>query len=73
VDDCLVKACIQEKADHLSSMKKEDRIIVTDLTNQILMPSGGEERKKWLKDLVGGILNQVVMGSSEQILNMMGG
>ena len=73
VDDCLVTARIREELDHLSNTRKEDRIIVTGMTSQIPMPVGIEEKKKWLKDLVGGILNQVELGSSEFILNVMQG
>ena len=73
VDDCLVTARIREELDQLSNTRKEDRIIVTGMTSQIPMPVGIEEKKKWLKDLVGGILNQVELGSSEFILNVMQG
>ena len=73
VDDCLVTARIREELDHLSNARKEDRIVVTGLTSRIPRPVGVEEGKKWLKDLVGDVLNQVEVGSSNHILNVMQG
>ena len=73
VDDCLVTARIREELDHLSNTRKEDRIIVTGLTSRVPRPVGVEEGKKWLKDLVGDVLNQVEVGSSNHILNVMQG
>ena len=50
--------------------KKEDRIIVTGLTSKNPLPEGIEERKNWIKKLVGDVLNQIEAGSSDQILSM---
>ena len=73
IDDSLVTARIREELDFLSNTRKEDRIIVTGLTSQIPMPVGFEEKKKWLRDLVGNILNQVETGSSDHMLNLIQG
>ena len=32
-----------------------------------------EEKKKWLRDIVGGVLNQIETGASEHILNVVQG
>ena len=72
-DDCLVSARIREELDFFSNARKEDRIVVTGLTSQIPAPVAVEEKKKWLKGLVGEILNQVEGGSSDHILNVIQG
>jgi hypothetical protein len=53
--------------------KKEDRIIVTGLTSPTPTPVVFEEKKKWLKGLVGGVLNQIEEGSENHILNVIQG
>jgi hypothetical protein len=73
IDDSLVTSRIREELDFLSNMRKEDRIIVTGLTSQIPMPVGFEEKKKWLRELVGNTLNQVEAGSSDHMLNLIQG
>jgi hypothetical protein len=73
VDDCMVTAPIREELDFLSNVKKEDRIILTGLTSKVPMPEGFEEKKKWLKELVGGVLDQIEAGSSSHVLNVMQG
>ena len=72
-EDSLVTARIREELDFLSNTKKEDRIIVTGLTSKSPMPATIEAKKKWLKDLVGEILEKIETGSSEHILNVMQG
>jgi hypothetical protein len=37
------------------------------------MPNGAVEKKKWLKDIVGGTLDQLVEKASEHIVNVMQG
>jgi hypothetical protein len=46
----LVIACIQEELDFFPNMGKEDRIVVSDLTSQIPMPNGTEEKRNDLKN-----------------------
>jgi hypothetical protein len=73
IDDILVTPRIPKEPDYLSNIRKEDRIIVTGLTSQIPMPVGVEDKKKWLRELAGGILNQVEAGSSNHMLNLIQG
>ena len=72
-NDCLVTARVREELDCISNMKKEDRIIVTGLTSKNPIPEGIEEKKKWIKNLVGEVLNQIETGSSDQILSVIQG
>ena len=73
VDDCMVTARIREELDFISNVRKEDRIILTGLTSLTPAPVAFEERKKWMKDLVGGVLNKVEEGASGRILNVIQG
>ena len=68
--DSMVTARIREELDFLSNMKKENRIIVTGLASRVPMPVGSEEKKKWLKDMVGGVLNQIEEGSADHITSV---
>jgi hypothetical protein len=73
IDDSLVTARIREELDFLSNTRKEDRIILTGLTSRVPIPVAELEKKKWIKDLVGDILNQVEAGSAERMLNVIQG
>ena len=66
-NDNLVFARIREELDYLANVKKEDRIVVTGLTSNAAMPTGLEEGKKWIDDLVGAALNEIVPESSDKI------
>ena len=72
-EDCLVTARIREELDFLSNTKKQDRIVITGLSSRIPSPVSVEEKKKWLRDIVGGVLNQIETGASEHILNIVQG
>jgi hypothetical protein len=72
-EDCLVTARMQEELDFFSNTRKENMIIVTGLTSTIPMPVTVEEKKKWLKNVVGEVLNQVEEGASGHILNVIQG
>jgi hypothetical protein len=66
-NDNLVFARIREELDYLANVKKEDRVVVTGLTSTTAMPTGFEEGKKWIDDLVGAALNEIVPESSDKI------
>jgi hypothetical protein len=72
-EDCLVTARMREELDFFSNTRKENMIIVTGLTSTIPMPVTVEEKKKWLKNVVGEVLDQVVEGASGHILNVIQG
>ena len=61
-------ARIRDELDAISNLKKEDKILVTGLTNSTPMPQGVEDRRKWLNNMVGGIFNKIVPNSSRDIL-----
>ncbi len=65
--DILMFARIRDELDAISNSKKEDRIVVTGLTNSVPMPQSIDGKRKWLSDMVGGILDRVVPGSSANI------
>jgi hypothetical protein len=67
IQDSLVTARIREELDFSSNIRKEDKIIITGLTSKVPMPANLEERKKWQKEIVGEILNQILPDSAEQI------
>jgi hypothetical protein len=55
--DNLVFARDREDLDAIANEKKEDRLIITGLTNPIPRPTNEEDRKKWLDDMVIGVLS----------------
>jgi hypothetical protein len=73
IDDSLVTARIREELDFFSNARKEERIVISGLTSRIPIPSSIYERKKWLKELVGAVLDQVEDNSSSHIVNVMQG
>ena len=68
VQDSIVTARIREEIDFMANVRKEDRIIITGLNSKIPMPKQTEEKQKWLKDIVGEILNKIEPGSSSHII-----
>ena len=63
----MVLARIREELDFISNVKKEDRLLVMGLLSAIRRPEGLAEGKKWLNDIVGAALNQLIPGSSAMI------
>jgi hypothetical protein len=52
-------ARIREEMDMMLNTKKEDRIIITGLTNTTVLPTEGDAKKKWLHDMVGQVFNNI--------------
>ena len=73
IADSLVTARIREELDFFTNMRKEDRIVVSGLTSRVPVPLNPEEKRKWLRDLVGEVLEQVEASSSQHILVVMQG
>jgi hypothetical protein len=67
-DDNLMMARIREEPDAIANSKKEDRVVITGLTNSVPMPEDKEARKKWLMDMVASLLNRVEPGSEKKII-----
>ena len=66
--DSMVTARIREELDWIINEKKEDRIVLTGLTNRTTMPTGLEAKKKWVNEMVGGILDSIVPEASKHFL-----
>ena len=60
-------ARIRDELDAISNSKKEDRIVVTGLTNSVPMPQSIDGKRKWLNEMVVGVLEGIVPGSSANI------
>ena len=59
MSDNLMMARIREELDMMINIKKEDRVIMTGLTNPTPMPFEADAKKKWLHDMVSHILNDI--------------
>ncbi len=57
-----------EDIDMMSNMNKEDNMIESRLTTRVLKPSGAEERRMWLKNIVSEFLHSVEPGISFEII-----
>ena len=66
--DSLVMARIREDVDFISNTNKEDKMMISGLTSKTPRPSGREEIKKWLKDMVTEALEAIETGSSKEII-----
>ena len=66
-NDSLVFARIREELDFLANVKKEDRVVVTGLTSNVAMPTGLDEGKRWVDDIVKTALEGIVSGSANMI------
>ena len=58
-NDNLMMARLREELDMIGNAKKEDRIVITGLTNTTIMPAQGDEKKKWLHDMVGRVFHEI--------------
>ena len=67
--DSLVTARIREELDAIANEKKEDRLIVSGLTNKTPRPTNTEDRKKWIDDMIGGALNLIEPNSGAHIVS----
>ena len=65
--DNLVMARMREDIDSISNTNKEDRMLITGLTSKTPKPTGAEDARKWLKDIVSEILDKIESGSSAKI------
>ena len=61
----LVMARLREELDQISNVRKEDRIIITGLTNSIPMPADPAQRIAWAKTMVVDILKRLDPGPRE--------
>jgi hypothetical protein len=68
LQDSIVTAWIREEIDFMANVKKKDRMIITGLNSKIPMPKQTEEKKKWLNDMVGEVLNKIEPGASDHII-----
>ena len=68
IQDSLVTARIREELDYISNAKKEDKIIITGLTSKTMMPTASEEKRMWLRKIVGDVLDKIVPDSTKHII-----
>jgi hypothetical protein len=68
IQDSLVTARIREEMDLISNTKKEDKIVITGLSSKIPMPKAGDEKKKWLDNIVGEVLEKIVPNASKHVI-----
>ena len=61
-------ARIRDELDAISNSKKEDKIVVTGLTNTVPMPQSIEGKRTWLREMVGGVFNNLMPGAADEIL-----
>ena len=67
-DDNLAFARNREEMDTLTNKEKEDRIIITGLTNPIPMPIEAGAKKLWLESMVLGFLKRIDPEGSGKLL-----
>ncbi len=67
-NDNLVMARLREDVDVTSNINKEDKMILSGLSCKTPKPTGSDEAKKWLKDIVSEILEKIESGSSSKII-----
>ena len=66
--DSLVSARMRDELDASTNVNKEDRIIITGMSNPIIMPQGFAEKKRWMAEMVGKVINKIEQGAAEKII-----
>ena len=66
-NDDLVFARIREELDFLANSKKEDRVVVTGMTSNIVKPSDPVEARKWIRTIVENTFDYIVPEASGHI------
>jgi hypothetical protein len=64
----LVSARMREELDAITNINTEDRLIFTGMINKVPIPQGFQDKKKWVLDMVGEVLNRIEQGSAEKII-----
>jgi hypothetical protein len=59
---------VREIIDFNANIKKEDRIIMTGLTCKTSMPHNVEEKRNWLRQIVGKVLNQIEQNAIDHVV-----
>ena len=66
--DSLVSARMREELDAIGNINKEDRLIITGMVNKVPMPQGFQDKKKWVLDMVGDVVNRIEEGAAGKII-----
>ena len=68
-DENLATARIMEELDAISNAKKEDRVMISGLTDStVSFPVAFEDRKKWLEDKVKELISRIDLESASKII-----
>jgi hypothetical protein len=66
--DSLVMARIREDIDTISNTNKENKMIISGMVSKTPRPAGREEARKWLREIVTEVLEDIEKGSSKEII-----
>jgi hypothetical protein len=66
--DSMVSARILEENDAITNNNKEDRLIITGMSNKMLMPQTIQDRKKWLLEMVEEVIDKIEQGAAAKII-----
>ena len=66
--DSLVSARMREEIDAIANANKEDRLIITGMNNKTPMPQSFQDRKKWVLDMVGEVIERIEKGAKNKIV-----
>ncbi len=61
-------ARIREDVDTISNTNKEDKMIISVMVSKTPRPAGREEARKWLRDIVTEVLEDIEKGLSKKII-----
>ncbi len=64
----MVTARIREELDSIMNVRKEDRIVITGLTSRKPIPKNADEKKKWVNEMVGELLDKIVPESAKHLM-----
>ena len=66
--DNLVAAGLREDVDTISNTNKVDKMLILGMTSKVPRPTGREEIKGWLKEMMSGVLESIEKGSSQHVI-----
>ena len=68
LSDSMVSARMREEIDAITNNNKEDRLIITGMSNKTPMPQAIQDRKKWLLEMVGEVIEKIEQGAAAKII-----
>jgi len=68
IKDNLIFARIREEMDTTTNKQREDRVVITGITSNVVQPSDPAQKKIWIRDIVKNIFNSIIPDFAGEIV-----